>query len=192
MSQLNLHRGPLQKSYRCPGSTDRYTHTSSKVIWHKLPESHHFLPHCEHDLRLIPLTGSWTSNKISQEPDAPIYPPSGPLRRLTMQIHTGGRVIPANTVMHIYATAGADMRKGSPAQVLSDERKCNLAYRKEIMWSFNMKTSQFLLHLRGVVILQNGMWTFEENHLKMIISAQASRRKVHIILTILKTTLWLH
>lgn len=85
MSQLNLHRGPpsLLKSYRCPGSADRYTHTPSKVIWHKLQESHHFLPRSEQDLQLIPLTGSWTSNKNPQVPGGPSWDspisPSGPV-----------------------------------------------------------------------------------------------------------------
>lgn len=110
MSQLNLHRGPLTKSYRCPGRADRCTHTSSKVIWHKLPESHHFLPHSERDLRLIPLTGSWTSNTIFQEPmgpwDAPIYAaigPSPPAQINHANIHRWEGDTD-NTFMHIYAT----------------------------------------------------------------------------------------
>lgn len=131
MSQLNLLRGLQSKSYRCLCGADRRTHTSSKVIWHKLPESHHFLPPSEWDLQLIPLTGSWTSNKTPREPmgptrDAPIYPPSEPvlLRRLTMQIRTGGREI-LTTHLHTCICKRADMEGTQRLSFIRRERGIN-------------------------------------------------------------------
>lgn len=207
MSQLNLHRRPPPKSYRCPGSADRYTHTSSKVIWHKLPESHHFLPHSELDLRLIPLTGSWTSNKIPQEPmgpwDAPIYPPSGPLlpaRRLTMQIRTGGRMIPtiyahsicnwADMAMRVMTTVhktgwlcfiwwGGD-ETGGMARCCSERTQgvkvklsVALIWKWEASATFMFSGGYPLLCkklLRVIYVKKGSIWTFEENHLKLKIA----------------------